>query len=640
METGAEGSEMERVNGQATSVVRDVPDEALREELEGLEAFTPPQYGDGMIGWTMFDTPAARDDTVVALLPKDRIGRVPNRGLVRIESREDGRMYLGIVQAGPFTEPDGLRGDAPLVVTVQVRSGQMLMPQYHGRIHIELMGQKSGKTFAPPRFRPLPSSPVFLLDSDETRELLRCDGDMALGLAAGHDDLAVGIPSDRKSALPRHTGVLGTTGAGKSTTVSRMIQQAQKAGMAVVLLDVEGEYTEIDRPADNPEMVELIGERDIQPEGVSGTTLYHLAGTETTNLKRPDRREFSPAFSRLSPYMVCEILDLTEAQQTRYWQAYEACKGLLRELDIYPQRLMGRVDEEHERRLERLDEFSEGHPGMTLRALVDVVSAFLHAVERQKDSPRLYSAEFRDSADRVMGRVKQVRADSAVSWRALRARLFRLMRLNVFDQLKAGYVKQGAPWGAGNANRGVRSMDYDGLVAPGAVSIVDLSDMEAPELRNLVIADVLRGVEEAQERAFDGAVGSGSDLPRTLVVVEEAHEFLSSERTRRMPNLFQTVSRIAKRGRKRWLELVFVTQHPQHLPDELLGLMNNYVLHRINDANTISRLRRSIGGIDAGLWDRVTSLAPGQAVVSFTHLARAMLVTVDPTQCRLRMAEE
>ena len=164
--------------------------------------------------------------------------------------------------------------------------------------------------------------------------------------------------------------------------------------------------------------------------------------------------------------------------------------------------------------------------------------------------------------------------------------------------------------------------------------------MEASELRNLVIADVMRGVEEAQERAFNAAARSGSALPRTLVVVEEAHEFLSAERVRRMPNLFQTVSRIAKRGRKRWLGLVFVTQHPQHLPDELLGLMNNYVLHRINDANTISRLRRSIGGIDAGLWERVTSLAPGQAVASFTHLSRAMLVTVDPTQCRLRMAEE
>lgn len=623
-------------NAQAPTAVRDAPEEAIRAELDGLEAFTPPIYSEGMVGWTMFDTPTARDDTVVALLPKDRIGAVPNRGLVRIESGADGRVYLGIVQSGPFAEPDGLRGDAPLMVTVQVRSGQMLMPQFHGRIHIELMGEKSGNAVVPPRFRPLPSSPVFTLDSDETRELLRCDGDMTLGLASGHDDLEVGIPSDRKSVLPRHTGVLGTTGAGKSTTVSRMIQQARNAGMAVVLLDVEGEYTEIGRPSDSPEMVGLLSERGIEPEGVDGTALYHLTGTETTNPRHPDRQEFSPAFSRLSPYMVCEILGMSDAQQTRYWQAYETCKGLLRELGIYPRR----GNEGDERRIERMDEFSEGYPGMTLGAILDVVSAFLHVVDRQDGNPRLYSREFRDSADRVMSRVKQTRADSAVSWRALRARLFRLMRLGVFDKARAGRARQGAAWRDGNANRGVGTIVYDRLVAPGTVSVIDLSDMESPELRNLVIADVMRGVEEAQEAAFERAAESGSALPRTLVVIEEAHEFLSAERTRRMPNLFETVSRIAKRGRKRWLGLVFVTQHPQHLPDELLGLLNNYVLHRINDSNTIGRLRRSIGGIDAGLWDRVTSLAPGQAVVSFTHLSRAMLVSVDPTQCRLRMAEE
>ena len=624
------------MNTTDATIVRDAPEDAIRAEMDGLEAFTPPMYDDRIVGWTMFDTPAARDDTVVAILPKSKIGAVPNRGLVRIESRADGRVYLGIVQSGPFAEPDGLRGDAPLMVTVQVRSGQMLMPQFHGRIHIELLGEKSGKVVVPPRFRPMPSSPVFILDAIETRELLRCEGNIAIGLASGHDDLPVGIPSDRKSVLPRHTGILGTTGAGKSTTVSRLVQQAQKAGMAVVLLDVEGEYAEMDRPADSAEMLELLAERGIEPEGVRKTTLYHLTGTETTNPRHPDRYEFSPSFSRLSPYMVCEILGMSDAQQTRYWQTYETCKVLLRELGIYPRRM----NEEDESRIERMDEFSEGYPGMTLGAMLDVVSAFLHVVDKQEENPRLYSAEFRDSADRVMRRVKQTKTNSAVSWRALRSRLFRMMRLNVFDQFKAGSVNGDASQGARNVNRGARRMDYDRLVAPGSVSIIDLSDMESPDLRNLVIADVMRGVENAQEKAFEKATKSRSAPPRTLIVIEEAHEFLSAERARRMSNLFETVSRIAKRGRKRWLGLVFVTQHPQHLPDELLGLLNNYILHRINDSNTIGRLRRSIGGIDSGLWDRVTSLAPGQAVVSFTHLSRAMLVSVDPTQCRLRMAEE
>lgn len=124
-----------------------------------------------------------------------------------------------------------------------------------------------------------------------------------------------------------------------------------------------------------------------------------------------------------------------------------------------------------------------------------------------------------------------------------------------------------------------------------------------------------------------------------MVIIEEAHEFLSVERIRQMPVLFQQVARIARRGRKRWLGLIFVTQLPQHLPDEVLGLINNFILHKIADAGVISRLKRSIGGIDEGLWSRLPSLAPGQAIVSMASMARPLLVAIDPTPCRLRMIE-
>jgi type IV secretory pathway VirB4 component len=45
--------------------------------------------------------------------------------------------------------------------------------------------------------------------------------------------------------------VLGTTGGGKSTTIARLVQQAQAANMAVILLDVEGEYTHLHEPTTN-----------------------------------------------------------------------------------------------------------------------------------------------------------------------------------------------------------------------------------------------------------------------------------------------------------------------------------------------------------------------------------------------------
>src|SRR5262249_14941393 len=103
-----------------------------------------------------------------------------------------------------------------------------------------------------------------------------------------------------------------------------------------------------------------------------------------------------------------------------------------------------------------------------------------------------------------------------------------------------------------------------------------------------------------------------------------------------MPNLFEQVARIAKRGRKRWLSLVFVTQLPQHLPRQVLGLVNNYILHKISDAVTISRLKGSIAGIDDGLWQRLPGLAHGQAVYPFASMPRPLLCQCVPHAVKFR----
>ena len=124
-----------------------------------------------------------------------------------------------------------------------------------------------------------------------------------------------------------------------------------------------------------------------------------------------------------------------------------------------------------------------------------------------------------------------------------------------------------------------------------------------------------------------------------MVVIEEAHEFLSAERAEKTQHLFAQVARIAKRGRKRWLSLAFVTQLPQHLPRAVLGLVNNFVLHKITDPQVVSALRHTVSGIDESLWARLPGLAPGQAIVSFGHMTRPLMVAIDPAPCKLRMQD-
>src|SRR5690606_5812548 len=127
-----------------------------------------------------------------------------------------------------------------------------------GRVLIEVLHEMSSDRPVPARHRPLPNSPVFALGDEVTAQVLGLAGekhDVVLGTVIGHDDLEVRFPTSKKAVLPRHTGVLGTTGGGKSTTVSNQINELQQAGVAVVLVDTEGEYACIDEPTEDADML-------------------------------------------------------------------------------------------------------------------------------------------------------------------------------------------------------------------------------------------------------------------------------------------------------------------------------------------------------------------------------------------------
>ena len=473
---------------------------AAEVQAAGGEKAPDPEL-EGAIGTTMFDLPGSEDNTVTVVLPQQQAQSAPSQALVRIKSRSkgDGRNYLGIVKAGPFAEPDSLRGDSHMLITVATRGG-IYQPPFHGRLQISILGEElPNGTLSPPRLRPLPNSPVFALSDEESAAVLKVAGDIRLGMVVGYKNVVVGVPSDKKFVLPRHTAVLGTTGGGKSTTIARLIQQAQAANMAVILLDVEGEYTQLHHPTTNTDMLAGLQERGLQPMGIpeDRMTLYHLVGRETASPDHPHVQPFSLQFARLSPYAAAEILGLSEPQEQRFLQAYDIAKELMRDLGVFP----AKGNAEQERLAMEIDEFERGYPRLTLSWMIDVVSACLNVAEmpRREDSKgkgsensvefSSYNATLARPEGKAAMRTRIYsgrRPDSAVSWRALLGKLYRMNRLKVFDTDS----KEALP------------LKYKTLLQPGAVAVVDLSDSGMSELTNIVIADLLRGVQDAQDEAY------------------------------------------------------------------------------------------------------------------------------------------
>jgi len=572
----------------------------------------------GKHGTTMFDLPNSQDDLITILLPKNNIRDIGAHSLVKIGSRTeenggDGREYLGIVVSGPFHEPDGIRADSSMMIATTIH-GSIFMPDYHGKVLVELLGETKDDMMMPPRFRPLPNSPVFVLDSEETAKALKVkvEPGITLGMAIGHDDIEVQIPSNKKTVLPRHIGILGTTGGGKSTTVSGLMAQFQEKGIATVVIDTEGEYTHVDQSTKDDNMKKLLSRRDIKAKGINNVQVYHLVGKETRAEAPTPIKRFTLNFSSLSPYAAADIMGLTEAQFGRFFKAHDALKLILKDLGIYPK-------QGEEKEAIEINEFEQGWPGVTLSLLIDIAGLLYAKIARS--SPNPFNDIIKNNLERVQHRIDAVQTDNEQSWLALLSKLWQLRRTNVFD----------VP--------GAKPIPFNELIKPGSLTIIDLSDSDSTTVNNIVIANLLRGIQLVQENAYESAIKRGSNPAPVSIIIEEAHEFLSREKISKMSNLFEQVAKIARRGRKRWLGLVFVTQLPQHLPDEVLGLINSFVLHKINDANVISRLKRSIGGVDQGLWNKLPNLAPGQAIVSTPSIARSLLVAMDPTPCKLLMVD-
>lgn len=604
--------------------LRDLPDSVAAEISSASWEHIPwgSEEGDGR---TLFDTPHSEDGTLLTVFPQERFGCWRSQALAHIESTEDNRTYLAQVVRGPYAAPIGLPSAAPALVITQVENA-LFTPPYHGWVELSILGEVRDGQVIVPLYRPRPNSRVRLLTPEQTRAALNCDGDLRLGLAVGHPDLPVGLRSTEKHHIPRHTLAVGTTGSGKSTFLAGWVEKLAAAGFCVLILDVEGEYTAINEPASSPKILPALQARGLEPAGLAHSYLLVPTNAAVSNPAHPAIRRFCIDFANISPFVAVELLQGNEAQSDRFHAAYDAAGELVTRLGLVPNA------DRHREALRLWDDAETGYPDLRLAHVLDMAEAAAAVACGDDAVPERYLHDdgFKAHPEPLMEKAREVkkRFGHAGSWRKTVSLIAALYRSGLFDRSGVSASRDGQK---------ITSLDYRKMLGPGRVLLFDLAGLDAPSHRNLAISDVLRGVMEAQDALYEAA--AAEDKPKTVIVIEEAHEFVSANRVKQMPTLFEQIQRIARRGRKRWLGLVFATQFPQHLPGELFSLCNNRVLLRLGDEPTIARLKHSVGGVPESLWSRLKNLPTGQAIVSAQGIDPALIVALDPARCKLRMVD-
>src|SRR6185436_18392297 len=102
------------------------------------------------------------------------------------------------------------------------------------------------------------------------------------------------------------------------------------------------------------------------------------------------------------------------------------------------------------------------------------------------------------------------------------------------------------------------------------------------------------------------------DAPPTLMVIEEAHSFISREKAQTMQATLQMLRNVTRRGRKRWLSLAFVSQQPGHLPPEIFELCNTRLVHTLRSTHNLETLMATTGDVTRELWARCPLLGTGE----------------------------
>jgi DNA helicase HerA-like ATPase len=176
----------------------------------------------------------------------------------------------------------------------------------------------------------------------------------------------------------------------------------------------------------------------------------------------------------------------------------------------------------------------------------------------------------------------------------------------------------------------LRSLDPALMMKPGRVTVIDVS-IANDTVKNLVTADLLR-------KAF-ALKTTKPELPPTLVIIEEAHSFMSREKIQTMQATLHMLRNVTRRGRKHWLSLAFVSQQPGHLPPEIFELCNTRLVHTLRSMHNLDSLMATTSDVTRELWAHCPLLGTGEAIFSTPQFRRSIVVSMRPAASQRRFVK-
>lgn len=165
------------------------------------------------------------------------------------------------------------------------------------------------------------------------------------------------------------------------------------------------------------------------------------------------------------------------------------------------------------------------------------------------------------------------------------------------------------------------------------ISIIDVSGVPS-DITSTVVAVLSRLV-------FDFAIWAREEQPRPILLVcEEAHRYVPSEKYADASSVGRVLSRIAKEGRKYGISLGLITQRPSDLAEGVLSQCGTIISMRLNNDRDQAFVRAAMPEGSRGFLDSIPALRNRECIVCGEGVAIPVRVTFDTLEEYKRPASE
>ena len=454
-------------------------------------------------------------------------------------------------------------------------------------------GRRFGKFLRGLSQYPTVSDPVHLVTEQDLAKIYGRPNEpqaIAIGQIASSESIPALVDLDR--LITRHSAVVGTTGAGKSTTVagllSTLTDPTRFPSARVIILDLHGEYATALRDRAtvfrvNPDAAR--GERQLNvpywamtSDELLPITFGALGDTERGAVLEEITKRKRDALAHLDDPPI--TVDQVNADSPIPFSIHKLW------FDLHCLVNATHTAQQAAQRPETMA-FEESAPGTPIQPgdAMTVVPPRFRGIQQGQVWLSQYPLRISRPLEGLASRLRDTRLD---------------------------FLFRPGPWlpaVSGEADQDLDTLLADWLGGAMPVTILDLSGVPS-SIVNPLVGAVLRIVYEAMFWARYLSEG-GRERP-LLVVLEEAHVYLGKEA---QGPAGAAVRRIAKEGRKYGIGAMLVSQRPSEIDTTILSQCGTMIAMRLANSSDRQHVAGAVSEHLQGLLDMLPILRTGEAII-------------------------